>query len=218
MHIPFSEAVNLLHAVPSGALATLARDPAGYPFATVLPFVPDAAHRPLFLISALAEHTKNLLADPRASLLVADPAAAGDVQSGARMTLVGDVLPVEAEAALIARYLRYQPEAEQYLALGDFRLFRLQPKRVRLIAGFGRMGWLEGEDWLAGAELPAELEQQALAKLQDSLPDDAALLGLDCYGLDLCRAGLRVRLPFAQPVAPDEVAAAARSLLPSSSY
>ena len=56
----------------AGTLATLAVEPAGYPFGSVVSFTVDGDGDPLFVISRLAVHTTNLLADPRASLLVAE--------------------------------------------------------------------------------------------------------------------------------------------------
>jgi len=89
----------------AGVLSTLSKRLGGYPFGSITPFVLDAAARPVVLVSRLAEHTKNMEADPRASLFVHD--AAPDVQTGARLTLVGDAERV-ADADLIrARYLRY---------------------------------------------------------------------------------------------------------------
>src|SRR3990167_9307577 len=57
----------------TGTLATLARRPAGHPFASLMPYALDAGGHPLLLISAMAVHTQNLEADPRASLLITQP-------------------------------------------------------------------------------------------------------------------------------------------------
>jgi putative heme iron utilization protein len=215
MKIPLDSAIQLLHAMPYGTLATNTRDMPGYPFATVLPFVPDAHHCPLFLISGLAEHTKNLLADPRASLLVVRPDG-DNVQTGARMTLVGDVLPVAAEPELIARSPRYAPEAKGDLELGDFGLVRLVPRRVRLIAGFGKMGWLDAATWDTAAPLSAREEAEALAALSDIAGADRTLLGLDRYGVDLQVAGQRRRLPFTEPALDGRLLSTARAALEQS--
>ena len=51
-----------------GALATLAREPAGTPFASLVAYALDAAGNPLFFLSRLAEHTANFLADPRRTI------------------------------------------------------------------------------------------------------------------------------------------------------
>lgn len=212
MKLPLAPLVNLLHSAAHATLATHSTQLAGFPFASALPFVVDAEQRPLLLISRLAEHTRNLQADPRASMLVC--AGADDVLSGARLTLLGEITPFAADAALLARYLRYLPDGERYLALGDFAFYRLQPQRARFIAGFGQMGWLEAESWHNLPLLPLAQEATLLAELQPTLPADTRLLGLDCFGIDLQRVGQRQRLPFATPQAADpSLLAAAQELL-----
>ncbi|TCP10751.1 hypothetical protein EV683_11930 [Crenobacter luteus] len=198
MKLPLASAIDLVHRADHGALASHATQLPGYPFCTQLPFVPDAQHRPVLLISSLAEHTRNLIADGRASLALADPGA-DDLLSGARLTLLGDVARVDADEALVARYLRYRPEAADYLGFGDFAFYRLEPRRVRLIAGFARMGWLEAEDWAGAVTLTPDDEAAELAALP--MLAGARWLGLDAYGADIERDGRRLRLTFAEPAA-----------------
>src|SRR5438034_1293581 len=82
-----------------GSLSTLSRHKAGVPFGSVAPYASDEKGRPLFLISAMAMHTQNLLAEPRASLLVAEQAD-GDPLGAARVTLLGRAAKIPpAEAA-----------------------------------------------------------------------------------------------------------------------
>lgn len=213
MHILTDVLVSLLHDESFGTLATHSVQMPGYPFATVLPFVPDARHRPVFLMSRLAEHTKNLLADGRASLLVFKPEH-GDVQTGSRLTLVGEVAHFDPPDALIARYLRYQPEAGRYLALGDFGFFRLEPLKLRMIAGFGRMGWMDGPVLTEAEPLAEADEAHFLSAAAGALPVGIRLLGIDRYGLDLEREGRRERVPFpAAPVAVERLAEAVRALI-----
>ena len=73
-----------------GTLATQSLRLKGYPFASLAPYILDAQGNPVFLISALAIHTKNLQADPRASLLIFDDDSIDDPMAGARMNLLGD--------------------------------------------------------------------------------------------------------------------------------
>lgn len=188
-------AIHLLHAVSSGTLATNSAQLQGYPFATALPFVPDEQHCPVLLISRLAEHTKNLFVDGRASFLVSSPNDA-NVLTGARMTLVGDAVRIDASPELAARYVRYQPDAEQYLSLGDFAFFRLTPKRVRHIAGFGQMGWIEASDWADAGVLSLADEAQCLHELIGFQQPGVRVLGIDCYGCDIEHHGKRDRLRF----------------------
>ena len=127
----------------NGVLATLSESHDGWPFASVVPFALSDGNEPLLLLSALAEHTRNLRADPRASLFIQDQTAA-DPQAGARATLLGRVEPV-ADAELASAtdlYLTRHPQAARYLALPDFRFYVLRASEARLIAGFGDMGWI----------------------------------------------------------------------------
>jgi hypothetical protein len=59
-----------------------------------MPYGLDDHANPIFLISTMAMHTHNLLADPRSSLLVTQPDAVGDPLGASRVTLIGNVLPV----------------------------------------------------------------------------------------------------------------------------
>lgn len=179
MKIAPAAALHLLHGQHYATLATHAEQLPGYPYATVLPYVLDEQQRPLLLISALAEHTRNLLADGRCSLSVLE-AAARDVQAAARLTLLADAVRIEPDALLRQRFLRYQPAAAQLLQL-DFMFFRLQPIRLRYIGGVGRMGWLEAA---ALAEVCLPLQQEADWLAQACVPDGVCLLGMDAGGVD----------------------------------
>ena len=195
MTIPIETIMSLLHGTTYGVLATHSTQLPGYPFASILPFMADERHHPVFLVSRLAEHTKNLLADLRASFLVSSPDGK-NVLTAARLTIVGDVMPVDASPDLVARYLRYHPDARQYLDLGDFAFFRLVPKRTRYVAGFGQMGWVEGGEWAAGAVLPLADEANLYQEFIAALPMGIRLLGVDCYGVDIERQGRRERQQF----------------------
>ncbi len=195
MNIPIDDVIHLLHSVSHGALATLSERVEGYPYATVLPFVLDEQHSPVFLISSLAEHTKNLLSNPRASLVVSEESQA-NVLAGARVSLTGDVTQWNADQRFVARYLRYQPDGERYLALGDFAFFRMTVKHVRAIAGFGAMGWIEPERWSQIATLSSAAEAETIKGMQILFSDNFHLLGIDPYGADCVRAGVRERHRF----------------------
>jgi len=127
------------------ALSTLGLDPPGTPFGSVITFGADSAGRPCFFVSTMAEHTRNLDADPRASVLVvADTPAGADPLASARVTLVGQAGeitdPTERTAAREG-YLAANPNAF-YVDYGDFRCLRLEVAGVRYVGGFGRMSWV----------------------------------------------------------------------------
>jgi len=139
----------LLAAESVGVLSTISVHRPGFPYGSVTPYALSARGEPLLLLSRLAAHTKNLLADPRASLFVGDRSAAEDPQAGARVSLLGRVSPVPAqgeggEPDARSRYLTVWPRAASYLALGDFSFWRLEVEEARLIAGFGEIRWLDG--------------------------------------------------------------------------
>ena len=198
MLIAPERALYLLHQSAYCALATHAREPAGYPYPTVLPFACDTAHVPLILASALSEHARNLHADSRAGLMVfAGPDE--DVLSGARLTLVGEFLPCQPDAKTLARYLRYQPDAQRYLDLGDFAFYRLKLERMRYIGGFANMGWITATDWASLAMLDEENEAAITQRLAIGLRAEVAVLGVDYFGADLRVNRARVRVALDEP-------------------
>ena len=139
----------LLAAEPHGVLCTAHARHGGWPFGSLAPFALTAQRDPVFLFSSIAEHTNNLRADPRASLLIQDRAALDQPLAGARATLMGTALAPEGEArrAALAVYLARFPEAAEWATAHDFAPFVLRVERVRWIRGFGSMGWVERANW-----------------------------------------------------------------------
>ncbi|HEX2023138.1 MAG TPA: DUF2470 domain-containing protein [Acidimicrobiales bacterium] len=133
-----------------GALSTIALEPAGAPFGSVVTYGLDAGGNPWFFVSTLAEHTRNMEADPRASLLVVEDTPAGDDPLAlGRVTLVGSAVQVDdpdQRAAARASYLAANPSAF-YVDYGDFRCMRLDVAAVRYVGGFGRMSWVHVDDY-----------------------------------------------------------------------
>src|ERR1700757_4890981 len=100
---PQNAAKKLLREGRSGALATLMAG-SGDPYCSLINVAtaPDGA--PLLLLSKLALHTKNILADPRASLML-DERKDGDPLEGARAMLMGTLAATD-DAGARAAYLR----------------------------------------------------------------------------------------------------------------
>ena len=88
MKIAIAPVIHLLHEAPHAILSTHSTQMPGFPYGTAVPLVLDESHQPIFLISALAEHTKNLLTDARASLAIVEPGKT-NIQDAARLTLIG---------------------------------------------------------------------------------------------------------------------------------
>lgn len=208
----------LLRAARTGALATLSAGYDGHPYASAVPYVCDHAGRPLLLVSRLAEHTRNLARDPRASLLAWEPG--DEVQARARVTVLGDALELADQQAPRARWLRARPDDARLLALGDFSFHRLEPRRVRHIAGFGAIHWHEAGSLLAPADALEAAEDEIVAHMNDDHaatmrlycrhvhgidPSDATLVGVDCDGFDARADGRLLRFGFPE-LAPDAAA------------
>jgi putative heme iron utilization protein len=213
-----TEARRLVRTHRSGVLSTHSVKHPGYPHGSALPHVTDPAGRPVVLISELAEHTQNILADARVSFLVA--ASGADLQAHPRVTLLGDAAPLTDPVTLQERYLRFYPEHARYLQLGGFRFCVIEPRHVRYIQGFGSLHWLTGESFLAPSSL-ADAEASILAHMnqdhRDALREycrhvhriDAPapeMVGVDCDGFDVRTQTGVLRFEFEPPVnAPGEV-------------
>ena len=215
----------LIRAQDRASLATLLAGD-GTPYASLVLYatLPDAT--PVLLLSALAEHTKNLKADARASLLVDGTAGVDDPLAGARATLVGRLEDI-AEAAARPRYLGRHPSAEAYAGFGDFRFYALRFARAHLVAGFGRIHWIEAADVL-DVPPPALIDREAdiVGHMNEDHADAVDLYatrllgkastgwrvtGIDAEGADLRRAGEIARLDFSKRV--DDAETARRELV-----
>ncbi len=208
-------AKKLLREGRSGALATLMAG-SGDPYCSLVNVAtaPDGA--PLLLLSALALHTKNFLADSRVSLML-DERKDGDPLEGARVMLMGTVVATGDDAARAA-YLRRHPDAEMFAGFADFAFYRMAIARAHLVAGFGRIVDLAAKDMLtdvSDASALIEAEGEAIAhmnadhaeacrlyatKLLGGPDGDWACVGVDPEGIELQQGRMALRLSFPQRV------------------
>jgi putative heme iron utilization protein len=132
-----------------GVLCTNSVKRPGFPFGSVTPYALDDILRPLFLMSGLAVHSRNLEADPKASLFVLSEGDTDDPLQTARANLFGEITPVcETDLAEVAAaYLTTHPDAGQWAGFGDFRFYRLEVDDIYYVGGFGEMGWVTVSDY-----------------------------------------------------------------------
>ncbi len=136
----------LVHVGRVGALSTLSRRHAEWPFGSVMPYALDGRGNPTFLISTMAMHTQNVLGDPRASLLVTEPGAAEDPLGAGRVTLMGRVTRISG-AEVRDRYLARHPNASYWVDFKDFAFFRMDTVDIYFVGGFGVMGWVDADEY-----------------------------------------------------------------------
>jgi heme iron utilization protein len=212
---PAQAAKKLLREARSGALATLMTS-AGDPYCSLVNVATAADGAPLLLISRLAVHTKNILADPRVSLMV-DERKEGDPLQGGRVMLMGTAAATDDPQAR-RRYLDRQPEAEMFAGFGDFAFYAMTIKAAHLVAGFGRIVDLKPHDVLTETGDAAELiaaEPEILAHMNADHIDTVRLyatkllgardgawrcVGCDPEGLELQLDRTALRLAFPQRV------------------
>jgi heme iron utilization protein len=203
----------LLRRSRQGALATLMTG-SGDPYCSLVNVASHPDGSPILLISRLAIHTKNLLADARVSLML-DERAEGDPLEGSRIMLSGEAEEVGLDQAVVRhRYLNAHPTAEVFVDFKDFSFFRVRPTGAHLVAGFGRIVDLKPAQFLtdisdAGALLEAEQgavehmntdHQEALGlyatRLLGAEPGDWRCTGVDPDGIDLQAGAGTLRLDF----------------------
>lgn len=223
----------LLRGLDRAALATaLPATPAGdggaaWPYASLVLAAVDHDLSPILLLSDLAEHTKAITADSRVSLLFDGTAGLDQPLTGPRVTLLGCAARTTDER-LGQRFLSRHPDAAMYAGFKDFHFYRVALERAHLVAGFGKIRWLEAADLLP-VQSPglAESEAGIVSHMNDDHADalqlyaekllgltagDWRMTGIDAEGIDLRRGGQVARLPFDTPLA---TAAEARKVLVS---
>ncbi|XP_073142640.1 uncharacterized protein [Henckelia pumila] len=172
----------------------------GYPFGSLVDFAADPVGHPIFSFSPLAIHTRNLLADPRCSLVVQIPGWSG--LSNARVTIFGDVYPLPEDQQEWAhkQYMskHQQGPSQQW---GNFFYFRMQNiSDIYFIGGFGTVAWVDVKEYeaLQPDKIAVDGGEQNLKELnalfskplkvvlsKEAEVDDAALISIDSRGVDI---------------------------------
>ena len=195
------EARTIAAATNAATLASLTAD--GDPWASFVTYG-LLGGAPVLCVSHLAEHGRNLAADPRASLSIVDPASQPDPLATGRITLAGVVEQPAGDELAAARdaHVAAVPAAKYYIDYSDFSVWVLRVRRVRWVGGYGRMDSASAADY-AAAE-PDPIRPQAagaiehlnadhapalveMARVLGGYPDTEAAecTGVDRYGLDL---------------------------------
>lgn len=207
------------------ALATLAADGSG-PYASLVTVALDHDLAPLLLLSGISDHTRNLLADARLSLLFDGTEGHPNPQTGPRVTLCGMAARTDCDR-LRARFLARHPGAARYASFGDFGLWRVEPSRAHFVGGFGRAVWFDAPFGLEPAVAAGLVTAEAgildhmnadHADAVDCLAHAAGgegtgwrMVAVDPDGAELAREDSLLRTPFALRIDPADVSGSMRA-------
>ena len=188
----------------------------GAPYASLVVIAADLDASPLLLLSDLAQHSRNIAFDPRVSLLIDGTAGYRDPLTGPRLTVIGQARAVTDQQRL-ARFTTHHATSTVYSGFADFRLYRITIEHGHLVAGFGRIYWIESRDLLFTADVAAlaAAEPEILRHMNEHHADAVAyyargllgrvgvdwrMTGIDPEGADFQSDGETARLDFAAPV------------------
>lgn len=210
-----AEARLLLRRARTAALGTSNRDPKG-PYVSLANIATDGQGQPVIFISRLAWHTRNIEANPEASVMVSEIPPEGDALTGPRVTVMGRFEPIP-KGDIAARYAHHHPAARTYLDFPDFSFWRLKAQKIHAVAGFGRIETMEPDEVFLPESTAAAVMDQAESAIAHMNADHAdavelyasKLLGaeagkwritaIDPDGAHLAREDKVLRLAFEKP-------------------
>lgn len=207
----------LLRGLDRASLASALPGEAGaWPYASLVLVTVDHDLSPILLLSELAEHTRAIEADGRISLLFDGTAGLDQPLTGPRVTVLGRASRTDDER-LKSRFLARHPDAEMYAGFKDFHFYRVGVERAHLVAGFGKIRWIDGAGLVPSVATGlAEAEAGIVRHMNEDHADavglyatkllglaggDWRMTGIDAEGIDLRKGGEVARLAFDSPLA-----------------
>eukprot|EP01025_Chloroclados_australasicus_P055544 TRINITY_DN6749_c0_g4_i3.p1 TRINITY_DN6749_c0_g4~~TRINITY_DN6749_c0_g4_i3.p1 ORF type:complete len:465 (+),score=36.74 TRINITY_DN6749_c0_g4_i3:157-1551(+) len=192
----------------------------GFPIGSTVEYAIDEVGRPIFCVSSLASHTKDLAKDQRACLSVQVPFFQG--LSDGRASIVGNVVKLSEEEKEAAKELYQKAHPKSFwVAFGDFSFYKMESVlKARLVGGFGQIAWVLGGDYEQAPFDPVcEFNEpivnhmnddhsssilQMVKKFAGITVQDAKLQSIDRLGMNvLCERdgqSFKCRLGFPNPV------------------
>jgi putative heme iron utilization protein len=142
----------LAHLIRTQRIAALGTLHDGAPFVSMILYTASPDFRSFnTLISRLAQHTRDILKDPRVSLMIIETDDdSQDPQQLARVSISGQAAAIPYGApeyeSVKTLYIEKFPQAAFNLSLKDFTFYRIAPQSVRYVAGFAQAYDLRAED------------------------------------------------------------------------
>lgn len=193
-----NQARSLLRQQELAVLSTHSKSTPEYPFGSVTTYISNVNGETIFYISNLAQHTRNILNNPKMCLTVFE-GNQSDPNAGARLSIMGEAeLVDESEVESVKqRFFALYPDSREYQKMHDFNFYVLKTTRVRYIGGFGDINWISKEQWELETPLWLDNEQDMIShmnqdhqiamqlicsQLQDFYPNKVEMLALNPDG------------------------------------
>lgn len=208
---------HLVRSREKAVLATVMRDTDGDPYASLVLTASDYFGNPMVYISDMAEHTKNLWENQRVSMLFERTSGLNDPLSGARVSLQGRMQESK-DPALKERFFKRHEQSRKYENAHNFFLYHMTVERAHLVAGFGRIHWLNDAEYHFPADRVLELAEAENGIVTHMNEDHAdaidliaqnlmgadgegwAMIGIDPEGFDLRKRDRVIRYDFEHPL------------------
>ena len=211
----------LMRRARHGTLATAetgAETGGAWPYASLVTVACDCDGSPILLLSRLADHTRNILDDARASILFEAASGLANPQTGPRVTVVGRIEKTTVERHA-RRFLARHPRAREYAGFPDFAFYRMTVERGHYVGGFAAAAWIQGAELVFDARASATIaaaEEGIVEHMNRDHADAVALyatrllgrrgkawrmIAADPEGIDLRLRDTFQRLDFDAPVA-----------------
>ena len=204
---PAENVAQWLEDVHHGTLCTISNVEGieGFPYGSIVPFAIDRDGHPYILVAEIAAHTKNLLNSSKSCLFISHPEPSGDPQSHWRASIIGNFsrivspsrvnelspeklehsiqIPEEEEENMLVRYCQRVPQAESYLKTHNFFFWKMNNiERVRYIAGFGKICWIEGDEFIQAVS-DSEIEEIKHSAVEHMNEDHEDAMITICEGI-----------------------------------
>ena len=175
----------LLRQTHQGVLSTHSKANEGFPFGSVSTFISNHVGEPIFYISDLAQHTKNINYQAKMCFTVfhnnTDTASLkSDPNAEARLSLLGQAQIVEPSAscydAIRSRFYALHPKSQAYQKTHDFAFYKMSIERARFIGGFGDIHWFSKEQWQISSPEWAETEISMVKHMNEDHQDAMQLI------------------------------------------
>jgi len=157
----------LLRESNEGVLSTISKKFEGYPFGSFTTFTTDRNRTVIIYASGLAQHTKNLVQNSKASLTIYNLKKNGDQQDSQRLTLLGDLVLADNQDDCKERFSLFLPHSVNYHKMHDFSFYKLLINQARWIGGFGQIAWLKPEHWTDSKPKWLEREESIINHMND---------------------------------------------------